>query len=147
MGYRVFRQMPKDGSPGYRLGWRHGCESGLGNQFGGAFYMTFYTWIKDVDIVSSNPNIERIRKRYGKQLKGINWNDPDDIAKNFNDYKTIFWSAHIFCRHSILGTLQQAGMEPPLPSTTRYDPGAHSIGNIWKINGKGDTRIGSGGNW
>lgn len=146
-GYKVFRQMPKGGSPGFELGWIHGCQSGLGSQFGGALMMNFYTWSKDPDIASSNPNINVIRARYKKELKGVNWDDLKDVKKNFRDYNTIFWSSHIFCRHTILGTMQSAGMEPSLPGDVRYKPGGHSVGNIWKIDGKGDTRFGSGGFW
>ncbi len=139
--------MPKNGSPGFKLGWIHGCESGLGSQFGGAIGMSFYTWHKDPDIASSNPNIPEIKKRYPEELKDINWDDLSDIKKNFSDYNTIFWGAHSFCRHSRHGLLQTAGMTAPLPGETRYDPMAHSVGNIWKIDGKGDTRIGSKGLW
>ncbi len=143
MGY-IFKNVPKNGSPGFTLGWIHGCESGLGTQFGGAIYQTFYSWHRDPDITSSNPDIAKIRKRYRKELRAVNWNDQRDIDKNFSDYNTIFWGAHAFCRHSVLGTLQTANMNPALPSEERYDPMAHSIGNIWKITGKGDTRIGTG---
>ena len=86
-------------------------------------------------------------KRYKEELKDINWDDIEEVKKNFSDYNTIFWRSHIFCRHSILGTLQSADMEPPLPSQQRYNPAAHHIGSVWKIDGKGDTRIGQGGNW
>lgn len=147
MGYRAFRHMPKGGSPGFELGWIHGCQSGLGSQFGGAVYMSFYTWSRDPDITSVNPNIPKIRERYKKELRKVNWDDITEVKKNFSDYNTIFWSAHIFCRHTVLGTLQSADMSPPLPSQTRYNPSAHSVGSIWKINGKGDTRIYKGGNW
>ncbi len=146
MGY-IFSKMPKGGSPGFELGWTHGCESGLGSQFGGAIYESFYTWKRDPDITSANPNITKIRERYKVELRGINWNDPEDIKKNLSDYNTIFWGAHYFCRQSVLGTVQAAAMTPPLPGQTRYDPGAHSIGNIWKLNARGDTRIGSTGLW
>ena len=146
MGH-LFNKMPKNGSPGFKLGWEHGCNSGLGSQFGGAIYMSFYTWTKDVDIMSSNPDIPKIRNRYKKELKDINWNDPNDISKNFSDYKKIFWGAHIFCRHSVLGILQTAGMDPSLAGKPRYSPGAHSIGNVWNLKGKGDVRIGSTGHW
>ena len=146
MGQTLFSQMPKGGSPGYNLGWIHGCQSGLGSQFAGAFYMSFYSWSKDSDIASSNPNIAKIKTRYKKELKDVNWNDPADVKRNFSDYNTIFWGSHIFCRHSALGILQTAAMNPVLPGQERYDPMGHSLGNIWKINGKGDTRIGTG-NW
>jgi len=146
MGQTLFSQMPKGGSPGYNLGWIHGCQSGLGSQFAGAFYMSFYSWSKDPDIASANPDIAKIKMRYKKELKDVNWNNPADVKRNFSDYNTIFWGSHIFCRHSALGILQTAAMNPALPGQERYDPMAHSIGNIWKINGKGDTRIGTG-NW
>lgn len=143
MGYRLFRQMPKNGSPGLKLGWIHGCQSGLGTQFAGAFFMTFYTWSKDEDIGSSKPNIDVIRKRYKKELKDVNWNDPNDIKRNFQDYNMIFWKGHIFCRHSALGLLQSADMTPPLVNEPRYDMSKASIGRVWMIHGKGDTRVGT----
>jgi hypothetical protein len=148
---RVFKNMPKGGSPGFELGWQHGCESGLGTQFGGAIYQTFYTWKRDVDITSSTnidqEIIRKIRKRYEKELKGINWDNISEVKKNFSDYNTIFWTASAFCRHSLLGILQTAGMTPTLPGDDRYDPTAHSVGSIWKINGKGDARYAAGGLW
>lgn len=143
MGYRLFKNLPKRASPGFKLGWIHGCQSGLATQFAGAFYMTFYKWSRDVDITSSNPDIGKIRKRYKSELKGINWNDPKDVNKNFSDYNTIFWTAHYFCRQMAHGTMQASNMTPPLPGEERYDPGAHNLGSIWRINGRGDTRIGS----
>ncbi len=141
----MFRNIPKDGSPGLQLGWQHGCESGLGSQFGGNFYMSAYTWHRDVDITSSNPNIEAIRKRYKREFKSINWNDSAEVKKNLSDYNTIFWTAHAFCRHSVLGILQTADMEPNLPGDDRYLPQKHYLGNIYMIHGKGDVRIGRGG--
>ena len=147
MGYVLFRQLPKGGSPGFNLGWNHGCESGLGSQFAGALYMSFYTWKRDVDIAMSNPDIAKIRARYKKELKDINWDNIDDVKKNFNDYNTIFWGAHAFCRHSALGILQTADMTPSIPGDERFIVGKHNIGNMWKINGKGDSRIGSTGMW
>lgn len=146
LGHQMFSQMPK-GSPGFELGWIHGCQSGLGSQFGGAMYMTFYTWSKDPDIASSNPDIPKIRARYKKELKNINWDDANEVKKNFSDYNTIFWTAHSFCRHSALQTNYNAGFEPPLPGDARYDPAARGIGDIWKIDGPRDTRLGSGGMW
>jgi len=142
-GYRLFRQMP-EGSPGLRLGWRHGCESGLGTQFGGKVYMTFYEWQRDPDITSVKPDVEKIRKRYPKLLKDINWDDPNEVKKNFNDYNIIFWTAHAFCRHSTIGTLQQAQMVPVLVNENRYKLDGVGVGNVWKIDGKGDTRLGRG---
>lgn len=150
-GYFVFRQMPENGSPGFNLGWTHGCESGLGTQFGGKMYMTFYTWKKDPDISSAQPDVEAIKKRYPKELKDVNWDNAAEVKRNFDDYKAVFWSAHIFCRHSAIGMLQTAGtaasatgFTPPVAGDTRYDPAHHSIGNVWKLHGKGDTRIGTG---
>ncbi len=147
MGYTLFKQMPKGGSPGYNLGWIHGCESGLGTQFGGSIYMSFYHWKRDVDIASSSPDIDKIRRRYKKELSKINWEDSSDVKKNLSDYNTIFWGAHAFCRHAAVGALQSAAMTPPLPGETRYDPMAHSLGNVWKLNARGDVRIGSTGMW
>ncbi|MDX2082915.1 MAG: hypothetical protein SFV53_02885 [Rickettsiales bacterium] len=144
MGYTLFSQMPKGGTPGFKLGWIHGCESGLGSQFAGAFYMTFYTWKRDPDITSVDPNIKKIRIRYKKELRGINWDNPEEIKKNFSDYNTIFWGAHAFCRHSALGVLQTADMAPPLPGEERYDMMKHSVGNVFKITAR-DSRIGSNG--
>ncbi len=154
MGH-LFTYIPENGSPGLKLGWIHGCESGLGTQFGGGIYMSFYSWKRDPDITSSNPNIPLIRERYKKELKGVNWNDPNDIKKNFSDYNTIFWSGHIFCRHSVLGNLQTTqvpttgdqGLIPALPGEDRYDMTKGNIGYIWMIHGKGDARIGNAGNW
>jgi hypothetical protein len=143
MGW-VFNHVPKEGSPGFKLGWLHGCESGLGTQFGGAIYQSFYTWKRDPEIASANPDYNLIRKRYQKELKKVNWRDIQDIKKNFSDYNTIFWGAHSFCRQVIIGTLQTADMAPPVADEERFNPMAHSLGNIFKMTGKGDTRIGTG---
>jgi len=145
-GY-LFTMMPKGGSPGYNLGWRHGCQSGLGTQFAGAIGMTFYTWSRDVDIVSSKPNIEAVKDRYKKELKDINWNDPKDIKQNFSDYNLVFFDAYNFCRQTALGTLRATVGAPPVPGETRYDPGSANIGDIWKVGGAYDSRIGSTGYW
>ena len=143
MGY-LFTHMPKGGTPGFELGWRHGCESGLGSQFAGALYMNFYTWKRDADLVVSNPDYNKIRKKYRKELAKVNWNNIQEVKKNFSDYNSIFWGAHAFCRHSVLGMLNTAEMDPALPGDERYNPAAHSIGNVWKMTGRGDTRIGTG---
>ena len=112
----MFKKIPKNVSPGLRLGWIHGCESGLGTNFGGGIYMYFYTWSRDVDITSSNPDIDKIRRRYKKELRDVNWNNPSDVAKNFGDYNGIFWNAYGFCKASVLGILQTAGLTPKLPT-------------------------------
>lgn len=143
---------PKGGSPGYDLGWIHGCQSGAGSQFGGSFFKSFYTWARDPDLTTTKPDIAKIRKRYGsKELKKVNWNDPVDIKKNLADYNAVFWDAHFACRQIVLGTLQMAGMDPVLPGKVRYDPGAHNLGSVYRLNGKGDVRLGSpagtGGYW
>ncbi len=149
-GY-LFSKMPKGGSPGYNLGWTHGCQSALGSQFAGSFFMSFYSWSRDPDISSSNPNIEKIRQRYGKkELKDINWNDLAQVKANFADYNQVFWEGHYFCRQTSIGTAQMAGMNPPLPGETRYNPAAHHLGSIYKLDGKNDPRWGSpvsGGFW
>lgn len=143
-GYMMFKKIPKGGSPGLRLGWIHGCESGLGTNFGGGIYMYFYTWSRDVDIVSTNPDIERVKRRYKKELAKVDWNNPADVAKNFSDYNTIFWNSYGFCRASVLGILQTAAIAPKVPGADRYVPGEENIGSVWKLNGKGDARIGKG---
>ena len=146
-GYMTFKRMPKGGSPGVQLGWIHGCQSGLGSQFGGGLFMYFYTWSRDPDITSVNPDINKIRRRYKKELVGVDWNNRDNINKNFGDYNTIFWNAHSFCHASILGVLQMAEMRPSLPGDDRYDPGYEPFGKVWSLHGKGDTRIGKSGLW
>ncbi|MFT5702787.1 MAG: hypothetical protein ACI9TO_000138 [Rickettsiales bacterium] len=142
---KIFDLMPKGGSPGFELGWAHGCESGLGTQFGGAVYQSFYAWKKDPEIskaVQTPEDIAIIRGRYvNEKIAHINWNNPNEVGKNFSDYKTVFWQAHIFCRHSVLGQLQMSDMVPPVAGDVRYDPGASGIGNIYKIDGKGDARL------
>ncbi|MBM3579342.1 MAG: hypothetical protein FJX34_01035 [Alphaproteobacteria bacterium] len=151
-GYTIFKKVPKDGSPGFQLGWIHGCQSGLGSQFGGGIYMYFYTWSRDPDIVSSSPDIDKIRRRYKKELAGVNWNNMADIKKNFSDYNTIFWPAHSFCHGAVLGILQTTdisgdagkGMIPTISGNERYDPSQESFGRVWSLHGKGDTRWGTG---
>jgi hypothetical protein len=143
----IFKMTPKGGSPGFNLGWKHGCESGLGTQFGGAVYMTFYTWHRDVEITKNNPtpaDIETVRLRYPEELKGVNWNNPQDVEKNFRHYNSIFWQGHNFCRQSILGSLQNAAMTPAIPGDERVDFTKGAIGNIYKIDGRGDARLGNG---
>ncbi|MDA0901883.1 MAG: hypothetical protein O3B09_00535 [Proteobacteria bacterium] len=145
-----FKHAPKTGSPGFKLGFKHGCESGFANNFGGTFYMTFYSWSKDRDLVIENPDIEKLRKRYEKEMP-INWDDPEEVKKNVNDYKKVFWQAHRFCRHSVLGThhasgtMEQGGSwEPTLPGQERYSPGgpkAHTIGNVWSFRGRGNSNL------
>lgn len=150
-GYLLFSMMPKGGSPGYSLGWIHGCQSGAGTQFGGSFFLSSYKWSKDPDITSVRGDREVIRKRYPKRLKDINWNDEVDIKRNFSDYRLVFWDAHFLCRQVVLGTLQMGGMTPNLPGEARYNPADHHIGNIYSITSKGDPRLGSpagtGGHW
>lgn len=145
----LFKNMPEGGTPGFELGWIHGCQSGLGTQFGSAIYMTAYSWSRDPDITSSNPDIPKIRERYKDELKSINWDNISEVKKNFSDYNTIFWAAHAYCRHSTLGILQTAGMTPDLAATGkgRWDPSQHGIGSVWKLTGKGDVRIGNTGLW
>ena len=141
-GRTFSKHAPKDGSDGFRLGWMHGCESGFATQFGGAIYMSLYEWKKDPDLVTKNPDINKLRVKY--QDWNVNWNNVDEVNKNLSDYKKIFWRAHIFCRHTVLGTMQMAEMEPPLPNEPRYDPGKHSLGNIYNMRGRGNMR---GGLW
>ena len=96
MGF-IFRHAPKEGSPGFRLGWMHGCESGLGTQFGGAIYQSFYGWKRDADIASYNPDYKKIKDRYRKELRGVNWNNIQellpDLLENYpsNMHKVVSW--------------------------------------------------------
>jgi hypothetical protein len=136
---KIFTTMPQGGTPGFELGWKHGCESGLSTQFGGAFFQSFYTFKKDPDIMSVNPDLEKIRRRYIKELP-INWNDPEEVKKNLSDYKRIHPAAYAYCKHTILGTMQSSAMEPPLPGDTRWDPAKADIGNVYRIDARGDTR-------
>lgn len=108
--------------------------------------MSFYSWSRDPDITSVDPNVAKIRVRYRKELRGVNWDNAVEVKKNFSDYNTIFWGAHAFCRHSALGVLQTADMNPPNPGDDRYNMGAHSVGNVFKIT-KRDSRWGSTGLW
>jgi len=143
-GYTIFRKVPKGGSPGLTLGWIQGCESGLATNFGGGIYMYFYRWNRDVDITSANPDVDRIRRRYKKELAKVDWNNPADISKNFSDYNAIFWNAYGFCKASILGTLQAAEIRPKMPGQDRFVLGEETIGAVWKLNGKGDARLAKG---
>jgi len=146
-GY-LFSMMPKGGSPGYNLGWLHGCQSGLGTQFAGSVGMTFYTWSRDVDITSSKPNIEAIKKRYGdKDLKDVNWDDQANVKQNLSDYNLVFFDAYNFCRQTALGSLRATIGNPPLPGEVRYHPSDSNIGDIWNLNNGYDSRIGNTGYW
>ena len=138
---RIFRTMPKGGTPGYELGWIHGCESGLGTQFGGEVYKMFYGWKKDPDIVSSNPNYNKIRLRYRSELKKVDWNNQKEVDKNISDYKKIFPIAYFYCRQSVLGILQSANMTPDLPGDNKLlQPFEHNAVNVFIITGNsGDT--------
>lgn len=144
---RIFRQAPKDGTPGYRLGWIHGCQSGLATNFGANFTIFFYSWSKDPDLVVSSPNIEKLRIKYAEELP-INWDNPTEVKKNLNDYKKIFWLGHIFCRHSIVGTYQGAktihgtSFDPPIAGDPRLNLNKmHSIGNVWSFHGRGNFNL------
>jgi hypothetical protein len=138
---RVFNTMPKGGTPGFNLGWIHGCESGLATQFGGEAYKMFYAWKKDPDIISSNPNFDIVRKRYKKELKDIDWQNKKEVEKNFSDYKKIHPIAYFQCRQIILGTMQSASMTPDLPGDNKLiQPFGHNVWNVLQIMGApGDT--------
>ena len=137
-GYTFLTQAPQEGTPGFRLGWYHGCESGFGSQFGGEFFMAFYTWQRDQDLIIKNPDIAKIKAKYEKELP-IDWNNPEEIKKNLSDYKKVFWHAHSFCRHTALGTHQASASpgnnvyEPPLPGEQHFKPGGHNLSNIYSF--------------
>jgi len=151
-GY-TFKQVPKDGTPGLKLGWKHGCESGFSTQFGGTFYMTFYGWKRDPELLTKNPDINKLKVKYQKELP-INWDNPQEVKKNLSDYRKIFWNTHNFCRHSALGTHHNSGTlaqdgkwEPPLAGQMRYAPmdlgksKSHTIGNVWSFQGRGNSHL------
>ena len=145
---KIFKQAPKDGTPGYRTGWMHGCESGLATQFGSAFMMTFYKWKKDPDLSINQPDLELVRKKYEDKWD-INWNNPEEIKTNIRHYQKIFWIGHIFCRHSIIGTYQTAAdahggsFDPTLPGEQRWlNPKMpHNLGNIYSFHGRGNSQL------
>ncbi len=143
---KIFTHAPKDGTPGYRMGWMHGCESGLATQFGSAIMMTFYKWKKDPDLSIAKPDLNLIRKKYEDKWD-INWDDPKEIQNNIRHYKKIFWLGHIFCRHSVVGTYQTAkdsqgkSFDPPLAGEQRYKPQAHSLGNVYSFHGRGNMNL------
>jgi hypothetical protein len=143
---KIFNHGPKDGTPGYRTGWEHGCESGLATQFGSAFFMAFYSWKRDENLTISKPDMDLVKETYEKEWD-IDWNDLEEVKTNIRHYNKVFWLGHIFCRHSIVGTYQMAGsahgksMDPPLPGEQRYVPGAHSLGNIYSFHGRGNSHL------
>src|SRR5690606_32792400 len=121
-------------------GWQHGCESGLASDFAGSFYMSFYSWKKDTDLVTKHPDFVKIREKYKDQWN-INWNDENEIKKNLADYNKIFWDAHIYCRHAAVGNHQNADFggkyQPIMKGEMRYDPRKHSIMSPWTLRGRG----------
>lgn len=138
---RIFKQAPKDGTPGYRLGWMHGCESGLATNFGGVFFMTFYKWKKDPDFAFTNIDKVKLQQRYKTELP-INWDNDYEVEKNIADYNAIFWRAHQYCRHRVLGSLKLAGFDPSLPGGgERVTLGNHSISDIYSFDNFGDSRF------
>ena len=98
---KIFKQAPKDGTPGYRAGWMDGCESGLATQFGSAIMMSFYEWKKDPDLSVARPDLNLIRKKYEDKWD-IDWNNTEEIQVNIRHYKRIFWISHIFCRLGLI---------------------------------------------
>ena len=86
---KLLKQLPKKAElyPDYKAGWLDGCETGMATGFGNDYYKTFYKFKKDRRMVEQN-NVVYLRA----------------------------WShAMIACRHSVLGTLKEAGMTPRLP--------------------------------
>jgi hypothetical protein len=144
---KIFTFLPKGGTPGFELGWMHGCESGLSTQFAGAFYKSFYSWKRDPYITKTNKtsrDVARIREKYKDELEDINWRNRKEVEKNFSDYNTIFWAAHAFCRHYTVGQLLSSDMTPPIPGDERVTFRKGAIGNVYKIDGRGDGRLGNG---
>tara|TARA_Y100000389_G_scaffold38523_1_gene32893 strand:+ start:786 stop:1301 length:516 start_codon:yes stop_codon:yes gene_type:complete len=140
---KIFKQAPKapkEASYGFRLGWIHGCESGLATNFAGVFFMTFYEWKKDHDLLAQPLDKVKLSKRYRKELP-IDWNNDREVNKNITDYNTIFWRVHQYCRHYALGSLRMVGFNPSLPGKgNRFMLGDHSIKDLYRLDGFGDTR-------
>ena len=143
---KIFNQAPKapeEASYGFRLGWMHGCESGLATNFGGVFFMTFYRWSRDADLLAQPLNKSKLSRRYKKEMP-IDWNNDLEVNKNVSDYNTIFWRVHQYCRHYALGSLRMVGFDPTLPGGKgkgdRFMLGNHSVTDLYRLDGFGDTR-------
>ena len=143
---KIFNQAPKapeEASYGFRLGWMHGCESGLATNFGGVFFMTFYRWSRDADLLAQPLNKSKLSRRYKKEMP-IDWNNDLEVNKNVSDYNTIFWRGHLYCRHYALGSLRMVGFDPTLPGGKgkgdRFMLGNHSVTDLYRLDGFGDTR-------
>lgn len=140
---KLFDQAPKapeEASYGFRLGWIHGCESGLATNFAGVFYMTFYKWKRDPDLAKGSLDRVKLSRKYKKEIP-IDWNNDREVEKNIYDYNTIFWRAHQYCRHYALGSLRMSGMEPDLPGRERVSLGSHDVTDLYRLDGFGDTRF------
>jgi len=140
---KIFKQAPKapdQASYGFRLGWIHGCESGLATNFGGTFFMSFYKWKRDPDLIASNPDRYKLSRKYEDELP-LDWNNDREVEKNIYDYNNIFWTAHKYCRHYALGSLRMVDMEPDLPSAERFRLGSHNMTDMYRLDGFGDTRF------
>jgi hypothetical protein len=84
---RVFKAMPQDAHPDFKMGWMHGCETGLATGFTNDFYKMFYGF---------NKNVEMVRSENAQYSRG-------------------WYTAMRYCRHFGVGTLKEAGMAPSLP--------------------------------
>ena len=78
----VLNNGPKKGSPGYLLGWNHGCQSGMATNFGGPLFLWLWDYKKDADLVRHDRDLEKLRVKYEKELP-INWDDPEEVAKKY----------------------------------------------------------------
>ena len=139
-GAHLLDNGPKTGSPGFLLGWRHGCESGISGSFTGNMFMYFWDYKRDPELMRKDLNTELLKEKYAKELP-INWNDSEEVKKMISDYKQPFWSAHAYCRHYGIQTLQMSDMAPANPKEARYVLGSHNVGSIWRLDARGDNRL------
>jgi hypothetical protein len=118
---RIFKQIPDnaDDYEDYKQGWLDGCETGMATGFSNDYYKTFYKFNKDKEMVKN----------------GV------------KPYLRAWSTAMIFCRHYVLATLKEAGMQPrlpgqgfPFPLGGENDEGhafGHGVFKTWDFNKHG----------
>jgi len=86
---KLYKQLPEQAEfyPDYKQGWLDGCQTGMATGFANDYYKMFYKYTKD----------------------------RDRVKRGVKPYLRAWSSAMIFCRHYIIGTLKEGGMNPRLP--------------------------------